>query len=104
MSPNDPKKVSPWQVAFSSKALVVGGEVGCLTLVIVLGSIFGGLWLDNLLGTKPLITIILVLASAPFSIALTFWLARRAITDMSEEPSAETKTSSNNIEGETTGE
>ena len=64
---------------FDMRFVWVGGEVGCLTLFIVLISVFGGLWLDNLLGTKPVITVILVLASAPLSLALTFWVAMRAV-------------------------
>ena len=52
---------------YGTQALTVGGEVGCLTLIIVLGAVIGGLWLDRLLGTKPLFTIFLVTSfSAPF--------------------------------------
>jgi hypothetical protein len=36
--------------------VVLIGQVGCVTLVIVLASVFGGLWLDGLFGTKPLFT------------------------------------------------
>jgi len=32
-----------------------------------------------LLGTKPILTILLVLGSAPLALFLTFWLARREI-------------------------
>lgn len=101
MSPtNDPTKPSPWQYAFNSKVLIVGGEVGCLTLAVVLASVFGGLWLDNLLGTKPLITIILVLASAPFSLALTVWIAKRAVRDITPLPGTEDEKTSTTMEGE----
>jgi hypothetical protein len=106
MSPtNDSTKTSSSQYAFNSKVLLVGGEVGCLTLIIVLASVFGGLWLDNLLGTKPLITIILVLASAPLSLVLTFWIAKRAVKDIETLPPAGAQGSSNQFtEGDTTGE
>ena len=106
MSPNrDTSNISPWQYATNSKVLLVGGEVGCLTLIIVLASVFGGLWLDNLFGTKPLITIILVLASAPFSLVLTVWIAKRAVKDINTLPvDVEQVSSSQNAEGETTGE
>lgn len=76
---NPPEKDRVNYTAMSTQALTIGGEVGCLTLFIVLVSVFGGLWLDNLLGTKPLFTLILVLASAPISLGLTFWVARRAL-------------------------
>jgi F0F1-type ATP synthase assembly protein I len=87
MSPtSDPSNQSPWQTAFGSKVMLVGGEVGCLTLLVVLGSVLGGLWLDNFLGTKPLFTIGLVLASAPLSIVVTIWIARRAVKDYTTQP------------------
>jgi hypothetical protein len=100
MSPtSDPPKNTPWQYALNVKILTVGGEVGCLTLLIVLGAVFGGIWLDNLLGTKPLITITLVLASAPIALILTFWIAKRAAEDISTLPPTEIETTPT-IEGD----
>ena len=61
------------------KMVSVGGEVGCLTVIIVLVAVFGGIWLDRLLGTKPVLMLILVLLSAPAALFLTFWLAMRAV-------------------------
>jgi hypothetical protein len=101
---NDPNNASPWQYAFNTKVLLVGGEVGCLTLIIVLASVFGGLWLDNLLGTKPLITISLVLASAPLSLVLTVWIAKRAIQDLNTLPPKGEGSTNQMTEGEMTGE
>ena len=57
----------------------VGGEVGCLTLIIVFAAVFGGLYLDKLFGTKPVLTILFVLGSAPLALVLTFWVAMRAV-------------------------
>lgn len=57
----------------------VGGEVGCLTLIIVFAAVFGGLYLDKLLNTKPFLTILFVLGSAPLALVLTFWVAKRAV-------------------------
>ncbi len=87
MSPNNtsPEK-NPWLMALDPKVLTVGGEVGCLTLIIVLIAVFGGIWLDKLLGTKPLLTISLVLLSAPLALALTFWIATRAVRDTKSPP------------------
>jgi len=59
--------------------LTVGGEVAGLTLVIVFAAVFGGLALDKLFGTKPVLTILFVLGSAPLALALTFWVAMRAV-------------------------
>ena len=77
MSPNNPPpENNPWMAAFNAKALTVGAEVGCVTLIIVLAAVFGGIWLDRILGTKPLFTVSLVLLSAPLALALTVELAR----------------------------
>ncbi len=84
------------------QALTVGGEVGCITILIVLGAVFGGLWLDQQFGTKPILTILLVLGSAPFSLFLTYRLAKRVVegNNRSTLSSGEPKPK----EGETTGE
>ncbi len=81
----------------------VGGEVGCLTLIIVILAVFGGLWLDRLLGTKPLLTVLFVLLSAPFSLVLTFWIARNAVRKNTMSPPPQAGDQSN-TEGEKTGE
>ena len=85
-----------------SKVITVGGEVGCLTLIIVFAAVFGGLALDRIFGTKPLLTIFFVVASAPLSLALTFWIAKRAVASVNTPPTAvgETKPS----EGDNTGD
>ncbi len=89
MSPNDsPPEKNPYLAAFNTKALTVGGEVGCVTLTIVLGAVFGGIWLDRVLGTRPLFTIGLVLISTPLSLFLTFWIAKRAVKDLQAPPTA----------------
>jgi hypothetical protein len=67
------------QIMKQASLFAVGGEVGCLTLLIVFAAVFGGLYLDKLLGTKPVLTIIFVLGSAPLALALTFWVAMRAV-------------------------
>jgi F0F1-type ATP synthase assembly protein I len=84
---NDQPEKGPVDYAIlSSQALTVGAEVGCLTLLIVLVSVFAGIWLDKLLGTKPVITIILVVASAPLSLVLTFWVAKRSVSKIPTSP------------------
>lgn len=66
----------------------IGGEVGCLTLLIVFVALFVGLGLDRLLGTKPAFTIVLLLGSAPIALALTFWVAMRAVKRYTPPPPA----------------
>jgi MFS-type transporter involved in bile tolerance (Atg22 family) len=56
----------------------VAAQVGCLTLVIVLGAVLGGLWLDARFETRPVITLVLVFTSIPVSLIFMFFLARSA--------------------------
>jgi F0F1-type ATP synthase assembly protein I len=58
---------------------IVAGQVGCATLIIVIGAILGGLWLDSHFGTKPTFTIALLVLSIPVSVIAMLFLARAAI-------------------------
>ena len=46
------------------------GSVGCVTLVVIFVALGIGLWLDLQFETRPLFTVILVLASIPVTIFL----------------------------------
>jgi F0F1-type ATP synthase assembly protein I len=76
--------------------IVMIGQVGCLTLVIILASVFGGLWLDNTFGTKPVFTLALLFAGIPISVLVMLVVARRTLTRLKDKADAEnnTKTSS----------
>lgn len=63
------------QRALLTALLGVVGQVGCLTLLIIMVALFGGLWLDNQLQTRPWITLGLILLSVP----LTFILVLRVV-------------------------
>ena len=60
--------------------IVLVGQVGCLTLVIIIVALLGGLWLDNQLGVKPLFTILFLLGSVPITIFVMFRVAMSAIS------------------------
>jgi F0F1-type ATP synthase assembly protein I len=79
-------------VSASMPVIALGGQIGCVTLVVVLAAAFGWIWFDNLLGTKPLLTIILVLGAAPLSLFLTYLMAMRAINKVNLPPPQEEKT------------
>lgn len=55
---------------------MVVGLVGFLTLAIILVAIFGGLWLDSRMGTRPMFTIGLVILSIPLTLLVMFWVVR----------------------------
>ncbi len=64
-----------------NQSVVLGavvGQVGCLTLLIVLAALFGGIWLDNQFGTKPILTVLLMIASVPVTLVMMFWIVRKA--------------------------
>jgi F0F1-type ATP synthase assembly protein I len=65
------------------------GQVGCLTLLVVLVAVFGGLWLDAYFQTKPAFTIGLVIASIPVSLVLMFYIVRLATSKIKAGPPPE---------------
>lgn len=79
MSPNsDQNEKNRGQNAFNLTLAAVVGQVGCLTLVILLGAILGGIWLDGRFNTKPLFTLGLAIASIPVTLILMLWVVRSA--------------------------
>ncbi|MFZ5881948.1 MAG: AtpZ/AtpI family protein [Chloroflexota bacterium] len=66
--------------------VVMIGQVGCLTLVIILASVFAGLWLDDMFGTKPVITLVLLFAGIPLSVLLMLSVARRTLARLKTQP------------------
>lgn len=74
--------------------VVMIGQVGCLTLVIILASVFGGLWLDNYFGTKPVFTLALLFAGIPISVIVMLIVARRTLARLKEKADKETDISS----------
>jgi F0F1-type ATP synthase assembly protein I len=68
--------------------IVMVGQVGCLSLVIILLSVLGGLWLDNTFGTKPLFTLILLLAGIPLSVLLMVYVGRKTVAKIKSQSEA----------------
>jgi len=71
---------------------VVAAQVGCLTLIIVLGAIFSGLWLDNRLQTRPVMTLVLVVVSVPISVFTMLGVVRATVKRMKTGSSGKEKT------------
>jgi len=65
--------------------VVMVGQVGCLTLIVILASVFGGLWLDNMFGTKPVFTLVLLLAGIPVSVFVMLTVARRTLARLKDK-------------------
>ncbi len=60
------------------------GQIGVLTLIIVLAAGLGGIALDARLGTKPWFTIGLLVASIPISLLVMVTIARKTVTKIKE--------------------
>ena len=74
--------------------IVLVGQVGCLTLVIILASVFGGLWLDKTFGTKPVFTLALLFAGIPVSVLVMLAVSRRTLARLKDKAENESSTSS----------
>ncbi len=75
------------QRAYNLTVAAIAGQVGCLTLVIVLAALFAGLWLDAQFDSRPFATVILLITSVPVTLVLMFWVVKRAIAQI--QPSSE---------------
>ncbi|MCE9647974.1 MAG: AtpZ/AtpI family protein [Chloroflexi bacterium] len=75
----------------STLLIVVIGQVGCLTLAVILASVFGGLWLDNTFGTKPVFTLVLLFAGIPLSVFLMLYVSRKSLARLKEKYETEEK-------------
>jgi hypothetical protein len=76
----------------STLLIVMVGQVGCLTLIIILASVFGGLWLDNRFGTKPVFTLALLFAGIPLSVLVMLVVSRRTLARLKEQAEKEKDT------------
>ena len=72
-------------------------QVGCLTLVIILASLFLGLFLDSRFNTRPWFTIGLVIVSVPVSLVLMVFVVRTAVKKLKPENSKQTKQEEHNL-------
>jgi len=79
------------QYTFNLTLAAVAGQVGCLTLIIVLAALFGGLWLDTRLDTKPTITVILMISSIPVTLIMMFWIVRSATSRLTTNQNDDTE-------------
>ncbi|MEJ2447940.1 MAG: AtpZ/AtpI family protein [Anaerolineales bacterium] len=79
-------KSKPYASLLNTQVYTITAEVGCLTLLIVLAALIGGLWIDNQFNTKPLFTIILMVASVPLTMVVLIRLVRRSMIVPEEEP------------------
>jgi hypothetical protein len=63
----------------STLLIVLIGQMGCLTLVVIALSVAVGLWLDSVFNTKPIFTLVLLLAGIPVSVLLMLFVGRKSL-------------------------
>ncbi|MBN1231627.1 MAG: AtpZ/AtpI family protein [Anaerolineales bacterium] len=54
------------------------GQIGFINVVIIIGAMILGLWLDSHFDTRPVFTFILILVSVPFTIVFMLVIIRKA--------------------------
>ena len=54
----------------------VVGQVGCLVLLVILGTMLLGLALDEVFGTRPTFIFVMLLVSVPLNLAVLFLFTR----------------------------
>lgn len=62
--------------------VVLIGQVGCVTVAVVVVSVLLGLWLDGVFHTGKIITLVLLFAGIPASVILMLFLSRRTLARM----------------------
>ncbi|HAF48958.1 MAG TPA: hypothetical protein DCL08_06935 [Anaerolineaceae bacterium] len=64
---------------------LVSASAGCLTMIVAGAALLVGLLIDARLGTAPKWTLILVIASAPFTLGGVYLIVRRVLRRAREE-------------------
>ena len=64
---------------FNTLLIVLVGQMGCLTVIVIALSVLAGLWLDNVFHTRPIITLALLLAGVPVSVILMVVVGRKTL-------------------------
>lgn len=81
MTQNDPDRHG----IIKNLLIVLVGQVGCITLLVILISVRLGLWLDEHFQTRPAYTLGLLLAGIPLSVWLMLLVARRTLSRLTKQ-------------------
>jgi hypothetical protein len=87
----DNRDKQPWQYIISWTVVSVLAKVGCLTFGVAALAIFGGLWVDTQLGTRPWITAALMVLSVPIVTWLIVKITRSGTASLASTTAAKTK-------------
>jgi F0F1-type ATP synthase assembly protein I len=70
------------QRVFVLTLAAVSGQVGCLTLIIILVALSLGLWLDSLFDSRPIFTAILMIISIPITLMTMILVVKKTTSHM----------------------
>lgn len=84
MLKSDKDQIKHLQNNANLSAAGLAGQIGCIIPIIILLAVLGGSWLDRTFNTTHVFTLLLLFASLPLSIYLTFQMAMRAVRDISQ--------------------
>lgn len=85
MNQSEGKGQDEFRTAVTMTVVWVAG----LTLVVIFAALFAGMLLDKVLNSKPLFTILLIVASIPVTIYLTFRVVKAASSRIQTPPAAQ---------------
>jgi F0F1-type ATP synthase assembly protein I len=88
---DEPQEVDRKQYTLNLALAAIAGQVGLVTLLIIVIALMGGLALDKAFDTKPVFTIILMIASVPVTVVLMFRIVHAATSRI--KPSVKQKPS-----------
>ena len=88
--------------SFNRTLVMVTGQVGCLTLVIIFVALFLGQWLDKQLNTGSLITVVLMVVSVPATMVVIFWVVKRVTARYTPSPRTDTQISEEGVDRDDT--
>lgn len=74
MENNEGKEQSKYNLTLALAA--VAGQVGCVTLLIVVLALVIGLWLDRRFNTSPIFLTTILIGSVPITIFIMLWIVR----------------------------
>lgn len=69
----------------------VAGQAGCITVIVIFAALFGGMFLDSRLDTRPVLTIGLVLASVPVSLYAMVRVMLSSVAAIQQPPQSKDK-------------
>jgi hypothetical protein len=84
----DNRSKQPAEYLINTTVVSILGKVGCLTFFLSGAALLGGLWLDSLLGTRPLVTVVLFALSVPVVTILIVKLTLSGTKHLKSTPSS----------------